>query len=63
MLAGMTSLTVEAVRHAARLAGFEWSDAELEAIRPGVERALEALAALERLPLGDTEPTTLYRVA
>ena len=46
----------------ARLAGFEWTAAELEPIRPVLERALEALAGLERLGPGAPEPTTMYRM-
>jgi len=45
-----------------RLAGFDWSDAELEAIRPAVTRTLELLAGLEQVPLANVEPTTQYRV-
>jgi Asp-tRNA(Asn)/Glu-tRNA(Gln) amidotransferase C subunit len=58
----MKSLTLDEMRHAVRLAGFEWTDAELAALRPGLARALEALEALERLPLEDAEPATQYRV-
>lgn len=63
MLARMSTVRIEVMRQAARAAGFDWSDAELEALRPGLERALETLAALERLPLADVEPTTIYRVS
>ena len=64
ILAGMTPIvvTLDAMRSAMRLAGFAWSDAELEVLRPGLERALASLDELERLPLGDTEPTTQYRI-
>jgi len=63
ILAGMTPIvTLDAMRSAMRLAGFAWSDAELDALRPGLERALASLDELERLPLGDTEPTTQYRI-
>lgn len=62
MLAAMTALTLEALRHLATLAGFAWSDAELEAIRPEVERALAGLERLEALGLGGAEPTVQYRV-
>jgi len=57
ILAGMTPtvVTLDAMRSAMRLAGFAWSDAELDALRPGLERALASLDELERLPLGDTE--------
>jgi hypothetical protein len=48
------------LRSGARLAGFAWSDAELEEIRPQVEAALRLLAALESIPV-DAEPTTQYR--
>ena len=61
MLARM-EISVELLKRAAALGGFDWSDAELEPIRPAVERLLEALARLEQLPLGDVEPTTQYRV-
>ena len=49
------------LRSGARLAGFGWTDAELEEIRPQVEAALRLLRALETIPIGDAEPTTLYR--
>jgi hypothetical protein len=59
----MKTITLESMRHAAERAGFRWTDAELEAIRPAVERALESLEKLERLPLGDVEPPIHYRVS
>jgi Asp-tRNA(Asn)/Glu-tRNA(Gln) amidotransferase C subunit len=58
----MTTISMDTLRRIAELAGFAWTDAELEALRPGVERALESLERLERLPLGEAEPTTQYRV-
>jgi hypothetical protein len=60
----MTSppLDLETLRRGARLAGFSWSDAELEDIRPQVESALRLLRALEAISLREgAEPTTLYR--
>lgn len=53
---------LDTLRACARLAGFEWTDAELEAIRPMVEASLRLLAGLEQLPLGEIEPTTHYRM-
>lgn len=53
---------LSALRASARLAGFEWTDAELEAIRPMVEASLRLLAGLEELPLDEVEPTTQYRI-
>ena len=58
----MSATDVDTLRHAARLAGFELSAADLESLRPAIERALEALARLETLPLGAVEPIAQYRV-
>jgi hypothetical protein len=55
-------IDLDSLRAAARLAGFAWTDAELEAIRPMVEASLRVLAGLESLPLEDVEPTTQYRM-
>jgi len=46
----------------AALGGFAWTDAELESLRPAVERLLEMLEPLEAVPIGELEPTTQYRV-
>jgi hypothetical protein len=54
-------IDLETLRQGARLAGFAWSDAELEEIRPQVRAALDQLRALEALPLGEAEPCTHYR--
>ncbi|HEX9819824.1 MAG TPA: hypothetical protein VGD07_09455 [Methylomirabilota bacterium] len=54
-------IDLDTLRRGARLAGFAWTDAELEEIRPQVQAALRLLRALEAVPVGDTEPTTLYR--
>jgi Asp-tRNA(Asn)/Glu-tRNA(Gln) amidotransferase C subunit len=61
MLARM-DISVESLRRTAALSGFAWTDAELEAIRPAVQRLLESLEQMEQLPLGAVEPTTQYRV-
>jgi hypothetical protein len=55
-------IDLETLRCTARLAGFAWSDAELEAIRPLVEASLRLLAGLETLPLAEVEPTVQYRM-
>lgn len=55
-------IDLETLRRAARLAGFDWPDGELEAIRPMVEASLRLLASLEALPLDAVEPTTQYRI-
>ncbi len=58
----MTNLDRETLRRLAELAGLSLTDAELDALGPGLERALGSLSGLERLPLSDIEPTTQYRV-
>jgi Asp-tRNA(Asn)/Glu-tRNA(Gln) amidotransferase C subunit len=61
MLAPM-EIGVEGMKRMATAGGFAWSDAELESIRPAVERMLDALERLESVPLGEVEPTTQFRV-
>ena len=53
---------LDTLRAAARLAGFAWSAAELEALRPAIQTSLRLLATLEAVPLGAVEPTTQYRI-
>lgn len=48
------------LRAAARLAGFEWADADLEAILPAVEHTRALLAALETLTVEGVEAATRY---
>ena len=61
MLARM-EISVDLLKRAAALAGFDWSEAELEPIRPAVARLLEGLERLDQADLGDVEPTTQFRV-
>jgi Asp-tRNA(Asn)/Glu-tRNA(Gln) amidotransferase C subunit len=58
----MSTIDVDTLRRAARLAGFDFADADLEALRPAVERALSALERLEALPLASVEPVTQFRI-
>lgn len=58
----MDHVDVETLRRMAHLAGFVFTTTDLEAIRPAVERALEALARLEALPLAEVEPSTRFGV-
>jgi hypothetical protein len=62
MLPRVTELDLAALRTWAHLAGFDWPDAELEALRPALVRAREALERLETLPLADVEPAPQYRM-
>ncbi len=63
ILTGMhTPTDPETMRGASRAAGFSWSDAELEAIRPAVDALLGMLAKLDAVEVGEVEPTTQYRM-
>src|SRR5438046_449950 len=53
---------LETLRHAAHVAGFTWTDEELQALRPVVQASLRLLATLDALPLDGVEPTTQYRI-
>jgi Asp-tRNA(Asn)/Glu-tRNA(Gln) amidotransferase C subunit len=55
------SIDLDTLRRGARLAGFTWTDGELEEIRPQVEGMLRLLRVLETLDAGGAEPTTRYR--
>ena len=63
MLAAMTpqSLDLDTLRRAARLAGFDWSDDELQAILPAAAASVSLLATLEGADVAEREPTTQYR--
>ena len=58
----MNSVDVDTLQRAAHLAGFDFAAADLEPLRPAIERALQALERLEALPLATVEPVTQYRV-
>lgn len=58
----MPELTVEAMRQIAALTGFRWADAELEGIRPALQRALEMLERLDEQGLEAVEPAPQYRL-
>lgn len=62
MLARMTAPSLDELRRLARRAGFEWPDAELEALRPLFERSVALLRSLDDVELGDVEPTVQYRI-
>ena len=57
----MAPLSIDAIRTLARLQGFEWTDAEIEAIRPTVEASLALLERLRMIDLGATDPTIQFR--
>jgi hypothetical protein len=57
---GMEPLTLELMSKIAALAGYAWTEEELRAIAPQVERSLEALRKLDSLPLQDTDLSTVF---
>lgn len=59
----MTSAAdLDLLRALGRRHGFAWSEATLQALRPHLERALEALTALERTDPGPVDPAIQYRL-
>ena len=58
----MEPVTVEALKQVAELQGYAWSEAELERIRPQVERGLALVEKLEGLIAQDLEPAIQYRM-
>jgi len=55
-------ITLDTLKRVTRLAGFEWEDAELEALRPLFARTLDMLGRLDAVDLAVSEPSTQYRV-
>jgi Asp-tRNA(Asn)/Glu-tRNA(Gln) amidotransferase C subunit len=53
---------VATLKRAAALAGFDFTEAQIEALRPGLDRALDQLRQLEMLSVGALEPTTHFRM-
>ena len=62
MLARM-DIDVATLQRAAALAGFDFTEAELAALRPGLDRALEQLRQLQMQSVGALEPTTHFHLA
>jgi len=58
----MAPLSLEAMRQIAALNGFQWTDEDLERLRPAVERVMGLVARLEDLSLDAVEPVVQYRV-
>jgi Asp-tRNA(Asn)/Glu-tRNA(Gln) amidotransferase C subunit len=58
----MSDVLISVMRRMAALAGFEWTDEELEAVRATVERSLAVIEKLQSVPLAETEPVTQFRM-
>ena len=63
MLARMAAITTDLMRRMAKLAGYSWTDEELRAIAPLVERSLARVDELESLPLREVEPGVYFQIA
>lgn len=63
MLPRMAAPTVEELRGMAALAGFAWSDEDLRALAPLVERQVASLEKLTALPLHGVEPGLPFEAA
>ncbi len=56
-------VSVEGLKGVAALAGYAWTDDELRAIAPLLERSLALIDRLGSLPLRDVEPGIVFRIA
>jgi hypothetical protein len=57
----MDPISLDLLSGVAGLGGFAWTDDELQAVAPQVERGLAALEKLAALPLRDLDPSTVFR--
>ena len=60
--ARMENLTIETLRALARAQGLEVADEDLTAVLPLVRAGRAMTESLAAIPLGDTEPTSQYRI-
>lgn len=58
----MEGVTPRALKRAAELSGFDWSDEEIDRLVPAAERSLALVDRLAALPLREVEPAVEYRV-
>ncbi|MBI1737054.1 MAG: hypothetical protein HYR51_17935 [Candidatus Rokubacteria bacterium] len=54
--------TADTIRTLARVQGFEWTDAEIDALLPVATACLAMLARLREIDLGAADPTVQYRM-
>ena len=58
----MEGVNAKTLKRMAALLGYDWSDEEIEALLPRVEKSLEMVDRLDALPLRDVEPALQYRI-
>jgi len=58
----MEGVNAKTLKRVAALLGYDWSDEEIEALLPQVEKSLEMVERLDALALRDVEPALQYRI-
>jgi Asp-tRNA(Asn)/Glu-tRNA(Gln) amidotransferase C subunit len=58
----MEGVNAKTLKRVAALLGYNWSDEEIEALLPQVQKSLEMVDRLDGLALRDVEPALQYRV-
>lgn len=58
----MEGVNAKTLKRVAALLGYDWSDEEIEALLPQVEKSLEMVDRLDALALRDVEPALQYRI-
>ncbi len=58
----MEGVNAKTLKRMAALLGYNWSDEEIEALLPLVQKSLEMVDRLDGLALRDVEPALQYRV-
>ncbi len=58
----MEGVNAKTLKRVAALLGYDWSEEEIEALLPQVEKSLEMVDRLDALEIGDVEPALQYRI-
>ncbi len=58
----MEGVNAKTLKRMAALLGYNWSDEEIEALLPLVQKSLEMVDRLDGLALRDVEPALQYRI-
>jgi Asp-tRNA(Asn)/Glu-tRNA(Gln) amidotransferase C subunit len=58
----MEGVNAKTLKRVAALLDYNWSDEEIEALLPQVQKSLEMVDRLDELALRDVEPALQYRV-
>ena len=58
----MEGVNAKTLKRVAVLLGYDWSEEEIEALLPQVEKSLAMVERLDALEVGDVEPALQYRI-